>query len=57
MTSSALLEGSRWNRRSRFVRIPTSRFPATIGTPEIWLRAMTSRTWAIVASGVIVIGS
>ena len=43
-------------RRSRLVKIPTSLSSLMTGNPDIWERSMISCAWAIVVSGVTVMG-
>ncbi len=57
MTSETRCASSSSKRRSRFVRMPTSRPASVMGTPEIWKRAMTARASASVAVGGSVNGS
>jgi len=57
MTSAARRSMRSSKRRSRLVRIPTSRPFSVIGTPEMWKRAMMAWTSPSVAVGGRVTGS
>ena len=56
MMRSTLLAVSLWKRRSRRVIMPTSLPPSSTGRPDMLWRAISSRAFSIVASGVRVTG-
>jgi hypothetical protein len=57
ITSDTRRESSSSKRRSRFVRMPTSRPSSVMGTPEMWKRDMIACASPIEAEGGSVTGS